>query len=318
MRTDIDLRLLRHFVAVAEELHFGRAALRLHITQPSLSVQIRKLEHLVGVELLARTSRHVELTAAGAVFLEESRQLLARAERLIDLTRGAAEGERGRLVVGFLANAAGELTPRILSAFQTEHRHVQVEMRQHDFRDPYLGLADGSTDVAFIRPPVLVHDWLGMETLFVEPRMLVVSADSPLAARAEVSVEMLVEEPFVARRAPDYWREFWLATDRRGGHEVRVGAEVTTVEECFEAILAGRGIAFTQASTKRFYARPGLRFVPVRDGLTSSVTIAWRRDAESPLVADFVRTARDAAALGGVPGVVTGAAASTAAPMVTG
>jgi len=301
MRAEFDLRLLRHFVVVAEELHFGRAALRLHITQPSLSVQIRKLEHMLGVELLTRTSRHVALTTAGSAFVDEARGILARADRAVHVARTAAEGAPARFVVGFLANAAAELTPTIVSAFETIHSHVLVEMRQHDFTDPYLGLADGSVDVAFVRPPVVVHAWLGMETLFAEPRVLVLSSTSPVATHDEVSVEMLVDEPFVVRRAPDYWRDFWLATDRRGGHPVRVGAEVTTVDECFEAILAERGMAFTQASTQRYYARPGLSFVPVRDVSPSSVAIAWRRDAESPLVTDFVQLARSLAALGGVP-----------------
>ncbi len=315
MEGDVDLRLLRHYVAVAEELHFGRAAARVHITQPSLSVQIRKLEHLVGVELLTRTSRHVELTPAGRVFLEESRRLLNGAERMFELTRDVAGGARGSLVVGFLANAAGELTPRILSAFASAHPQVQVAMRQHDFTDPYLGLAEGAVDVAFLRPPVLVHEWLAMETLFVEPCVLVVSSDSRFAAHDEVSIAMVADEPFVARRAPDVWRDFWLATDRRHGHPVRIGAEVATVEECFEAILGGRGVAFTPASTQRYYARPGLAFVPVRDPPTSSVTVAWRRDAESRMVADFVSAARAVAAVGGVPGAIADPVAPEPVPV---
>ncbi len=102
-----------------------------------------------------------------------------------------------------------------------------------------------------------------MEPLFAEPRVLVVSEHSPLAQHPELTVEQVVHELFVARRAPAYWRDFWLATDVRDGHPAAVGAEVATVDECFEAILAERGAAFTQASTKRFYGRPGLAFVPV-------------------------------------------------------
>jgi len=301
MRCDLDLRLLRYFVAVAEELHFGHAARRLHITQPSLSVQIRKLECMLDVRLLTRTTRHVELTPAGRVLLEESRRLLAGADRAMNRARDAAHGARARLVVGFLANAAGELTPKALSAFRATHEHVDVEMRQHDFSDPYLGLADGTVDVAFVRLPLRPQAWLAMETLFSEPRVLATSSASPLAAHARLSVEEVLGEPFVARRAPEYWRDFWLATDRRGCHDVRVGAEVTTVEECFEAILAERGVAFTQASTERYYARPGLAFVPVPELPPSVVGIAWRRDTDSPLVDDFVQITRAVAATSDVP-----------------
>ncbi|WP_284305363.1 LysR family transcriptional regulator [Mobilicoccus caccae] len=107
-----ELRVLRYFVAVAEELHFGRAAVRLHISQPTLSVQIRKLEHSLGAKLFDRTSRHVELTEVGTVLLEEAHKLLVGADRLVDATRGALRGVRGTLVVGFQGNAAAELTPR--------------------------------------------------------------------------------------------------------------------------------------------------------------------------------------------------------------
>ncbi len=297
-----ELRVLRYFVAVAEELHFGRAAARLHISQPSLSVQIRKLEHTFGAQLLQRTSRHVELTPAGAVLLDEARRLLVGVERLTAATRrAAANSGAGSLVVGFQANAAAELTPKILAAFQARCPSVQVEMRSHDFADPYAGLASGSVDVAFVRPPVLVQSWLSMETLFVEPRMLVTSSDSALAVRDRVAVEDVVDEPFVGRRAPEYWRDFWLAVDSRGPHTVRLGAEVASVDECFEAILSKRGVAFTQASTQRFYDRPGLAFVSV-DGLPPSpVAIAWRNDMEAPPVRDFVDTARVLASLDLVP-----------------
>ncbi|WP_406630870.1 LysR family transcriptional regulator [Amycolatopsis sp. WGS_07] len=296
-----ELRVLRYFVAVAEELHFGRAAARLHITQPSLSVQIRKLEHSLGARLLERTSRHVELTPAGEVLLDEARRLLVNAERLAAATREAANGVRGSLIVGFQANAAAELTPKILAAFQSRYPRVQVEMRSHDFTDPYVGLSNGSVDVAFVRLPVLMQSWLSVEPLFAEPRMLVTSSESPLACREKVTVADVVDERFVGRRAPEYWRDFWLAADCRGPHPVRLGAEVSSVDECFEAILSRRGIAFTQASTQRFYDRPGLAFVPV-DGLPpSTVAIAWRNDLDAQPVRDFVDAARMLAGLDLVP-----------------
>lgn len=302
MLPKLDLRLLSYFVAVAEELHFGRAAARLHIAQPSLSVQIRKLEHTLGAALLLRDSRHVQLTEAGEVLLEESRRLLANAERIVVLTREAAHGTlKGRLRVGFQGNAAAELTPQILSAFRTLHPNLQVEMRSFDFADPYVGLADGSVDVGFVRPPLLVQDWLGIETLFIEPRVLVVADSSPLAQHNEISVEQVLTEPFVARKAPDSWRNFWLAADARMGAPVRLGADVTTVDECFEAILSARGMAFTQASTQRYYDRPGLAFVPVTDIPPTALSIAWRTDVDSEPVRDFVETARVLASFSRVP-----------------
>ena len=296
-----ELRVLRYFVAVAEELHFGRAADRLHVSQPSLSVQIRKLEHSLGARLFDRTSRQVELTDVGAVLLEESRRLLVGADRLVAATREASRGVHGTLVVGFQGNAAAELTPRILTAFQTRHPRVQVEMRSHNFADPCFGLSNGSVDVAFVRPPLLMQDWLSVETLFVEPRVLVTSSSSPLAVREQVAVEDVLDEAFVARRAPDYWRDFWLAVSSRGSHAPKLGAEVAGVDECFEAILAGRGVAFTQASTQRYFDRPGLAFIPVTGLPPSTLAIAWRNDMDAQPVKDFVETARMLAALDLVP-----------------
>ncbi|MFC9357395.1 LysR family transcriptional regulator [Rhodococcus sp. NPDC057014] len=302
MLPQLDLRLLSYFVAVADELHFGRAAARLHIAQPSLSVQIRKLEHTLGAVLLLRNSRHVELTPAGQVLLEESRRMLADAERIVALTRDAAHGSSTRkLVVGFQANAAAELTPQILGAFQSQFPGVQVQMQSFDFTDPYVGLADGSSDVAFVRPPLLMQDWLGLETLFVEPRVLVVSTSSLLAGQPHISVEQVTDEFFVARKAPQEWRNFWLATESRHGEPVRLGAEVSTVDECFEAILSERGVAFSQSSTQRFYGRPGLAFVPVTDIPPTSLSIAWRTDVDSQPVRDFIDTARAVASLRTVP-----------------
>lgn len=303
MLPSLDLRLLTYFVAVAEELHFGHAAARLHIAQPSLSTQIRKLEHSLNAPLFVRTSRHVELTAVGQLLLDGSKRLLGDAERLAWQVQDAGRlGSRRPLVVGFQANAAAELTPRILNAFHDLHLDIEVDMRSHDFSDPYVGLADGSVDVAFLRPPVLVQDWLGIETLFVEPRVLVVSATSPLADLTEISVEQVLDQPFVARKSPDAWRTFWLAADSRRGTPVQLGAEASTVDECFEAILAERGMAFSQASTQRFYDRPGLAFIPVTDIPPTTLTIAWRTDVDSPVVGDFVETAKAVASLSPIPG----------------
>ncbi len=153
----LDLRVLQYFVAVAEELHFGRAAARLHIAQPSLASN-RKLEHSLGTPLLIRTSRSVSLTSAGDVLLGEAKRLLSAAERAVSLTREVASGVRGTLIVGFQANAAAELTPRILAAFKNNHPEIHVQMRSFDFADPTAGLADGSADVAFVRPPLPAAD----------------------------------------------------------------------------------------------------------------------------------------------------------------
>ena len=255
----------------------------------------------MGTPLLVRTSRNVTLTGAGEVLLGEAKRLLSAAHRAVALTREAASDVRGTLIVGFQTNAAAELTPRILAAFKNNHPKIHVQMRSFDFADPTAGLADGSSDVAFVRPPLPAADWLAMDTLFVEPRVLVVASSSRFAGLSEVSVEQVVNEPFIARKAPEKWRDFWLATQARGGQPVRLGTQVATVDECFEAIMGERGIAFTQASTQRFYDRPGLSFIPVKDVPPSPLSVAWRTDVNDELAREFVETARTLAVFGGVP-----------------
>ncbi|CDR07212.1 LysR family transcriptional regulator [Streptomyces iranensis] len=290
---ELDLRLLRYFVAVAQDLHFGRAAARLHISQPALSVQIRKLEHVLGVEVFRRTSRHVELTPAGQAILAEATRTLAAAERTMAVARSAARGKPGHLTVGFVANAVAELTPVILEEFGRRHPHVDIQMKQFAFADPLAGLGNGDADVAFVRPPLRPDPAIEWCPVLDEGRVLILSERHPLAQYPAVTVEMLINEPFVARRAPDEWRDFWLGVDHRDGHAVRIGAEVSTVDECLEAVLTGQGIAFTQSSSQRYYSRPGLAFVAVKGLSGSTAAVAWRRDAATPLVNEFVTAAQN-------------------------
>lgn len=289
---DPELRLIRSFLAVAEDCHFGRAARRLRITQPALSRQIQRLEATVGAALLSRTSRRVELTAAGEAFLFEARGIFEATDRAVDAARRVAAVAEQRLVIGFIANAAAELTPRILQEFQARYPGVEVELRQFDFADPYAGLAEGESDVAFVRPPLEPGEWLRLETLFDEPRVLIASSTNPVVQRDSISIEAVLHEPFVARKAPKYWRDFWLATALREGNPPRIGAEAATVDECLEAVLLDRGIAFTQQSSERFYARPGLAFVPVTGIPRTAVAVAWRCDARRSMVDNFVATAQ--------------------------
>lgn len=292
MQPPFELRVLRYFVAVAEELHFGRAAARLHIAQPSLSVQIRNLERSVNTPLLIRSNRGVTLTAAGEVLLGHARDLLMAAEVAATLTKQAAREPKRKLVVGFQANAAAELTQAIMESYRHSNPRVEVEMRSYPFGDPTAGLADGSSDVAFVRPPLPTFNNLRMATLFTEPRILAVSEASDFASRPSVHVDELLEEPFVARNSPDLWRNFWLATEARHDQAPIIGSEVKSVDECFEAILSQRGIAFTQASTQRFYSRPGLSFVPVTGLSPSTLSVAWRQDNEHWAARAFVETAQ--------------------------
>jgi DNA-binding transcriptional LysR family regulator len=292
----VELRQLRYFVALAEELHFRRAAELQHIAQPAFSEQIRRLEHELGVRLFDRTSHYVRLTAAGRLFLDEVRQSLAQLERAVAVAERAGRGELGHLVVGFIGSAANELTPLILRAFPARYPNVGLELREFDFRAPSAGLVENQVDVAFMRPPVEGQHDLEVETLFEEPRVAIMASDHGLAGQAWVPIARLVEEPFVAGPASTgIWRDFWLVTEHRGGVLPRLGPEATTIDEWLEIIAAGNGVSLTPASTERFYGRPGVAFIPVAGIAGSTVAVAWRKGPAKPLVGAFVDVARQVA-----------------------
>jgi DNA-binding transcriptional LysR family regulator len=192
----LELRRLRYFVAVAEELHFGRAAERLHIAQPPLSQQIRRLENELGVELLRRNRRRVDLTDAGRMLLESARPLLAEADRIEKLLRRAGEGTVGRLTIGFVGTASYETLPAILRAFRGRFPDVELRLEELTTGPQVAALRARRIDVGLVRPPV--DDTSLRLTALVKEQLVAALPDShPLAAFATVRVEQLAPEPFI-------------------------------------------------------------------------------------------------------------------------
>jgi DNA-binding transcriptional LysR family regulator len=292
----MELRQLRFFVALAEELHFRRAAQRMHIAQPAFSEQIRRLERELGAQLFERTSHYVRLTEAGRLFWPEVRQALAQVERAASVAAQAGRGELGTVTVGFIGSAANELTPLIVRTFSDGYPTVPVQLREFDLRDPSAGLIGGHVDVAFMRPPVERQQDLLLETLFAEPRVAAMASDHHLAEEPVLSIRQLIGEPFVVGpRSTGVWREFWLVSEHRGGVPPRLGPEANTIDEWLQIIAAGKGVGLTPAASQRYYGRPGVSFVPVRDIEGSTVAIARRRHAISPVAIAFVDVARQVA-----------------------
>lgn len=227
---DLDLRKLRYFVTVAEELHFGRAAERLFIAQPVLSRQIRALEREIGVGLLDRTSRQVSLTAAGMRLYDDARNLLAAAA---GATRRAHEAARGqeRIVVGF---APGLRVARAVAAFGEVARDVTVELMELVWYEGADAVRDGRADIAYVRDP-LETEGLILRELGTEPKVAVIPAGHRLAAKRSVRMRDLADEMLVE-------------VDRR----------CTSIEAKIELAASGRDIAMVPRSVAKAYARPGL------------------------------------------------------------
>ncbi|MEU3952426.1 LysR family transcriptional regulator [Streptomyces achromogenes] len=292
---DVDLRLLRCFVAVAEEGTLTRAAERLFVSQPALTKQIRQLETRLGVRLFTRSRTGMALTEPGRTLAERAPALLAGWDQALRETRSAARRAARSLRVGFLASAANEATPRIITEFTRRRPGWRVEMRQATWSDPSAGLAEGHVDAALLRLPLTGQDALRTAVLFTEPRWVALPEGHPLAARDTIPFRDLWDEPFVA--APPEtgrWRDHWLATDEREGHPVRIGAVTDQPDDWLSAIANGYGIALAPASAARFYARPGITYRPVTGVSPSRVAVAWAaaHDAD-PVVQDFVRCCLD-------------------------
>src|SRR5919108_1816235 len=233
---DLHLRNLRYFVAVAEELHFSRAAERLHVSQPALSKQIRQLERELRFPLFRRDRRRVELTAAGAALLPAARRLLEEWDESLR-EAGARASEEGKLLrVGFQTSVGGGLYQAIAARFSELRPDWRLVLRMHEWSDPTAGLLDRSADVAFLWLPTGAEDVIETRPLRTERRFVALPARHRLARRKALQMKDLLEEPFVAlpgEAGP--LRDYWLALAERAGRPARIGAQGATADETVQA-----------------------------------------------------------------------------------
>ena len=291
----MELRHLRYFVAVAEELHFGRAAARLHIAQPPLSQQILRLERELGVELLRRNRRSVQLTDAGRLLLEHAKPLLAQADHLERLLRQAAAGEVGRLAVGFVGSASYETLPRILRAFRDRYPNVELRLEELTTVGQVAALLAGRIDVGLVRPPV------GDESLeltpLVEERLVAALPDSHrLARRRRVPVAALADEAFVLvpRRLGTGLYDDVLGVCREAGFSPHVVQEANEMQTIVSLVSAGIGVSLVPESVETF-SPPRVAYRPLSGPNASlEIALAHRRSDRSPLVESFREVAATA------------------------
>jgi DNA-binding transcriptional LysR family regulator len=281
---DVDLRKLRYFVAVAEELHFGRAAEALHIAQPVLSRQIRALEDELKVRLFVRDRRATELTPAGEQLLADARPLLASAEAVRRRVARAAEG--ATFTVGFMP---GLIVTQAVRRMRESHPGVTVDVVRLGFDDQTDAIRDGRIDVGYVRLP---FDPRGLKVvpLLSEPRVAVVPAEHRLAGKDPISIADLADDHLLQDpNAVPEWRD--IATELRTGRQP-VPA-LRSVEEKLEHVAAGHGVVVLPLSTATFYTRPDVTHIAVDDLGPSQVCLAWDSSRRSRLVQDFVAIAAD-------------------------
>ncbi|MYT74909.1 MULTISPECIES: LysR family transcriptional regulator [unclassified Streptomyces] len=277
----MELRTLRYFVAVAEECHFGRAAARLHMSQPPLSRAIRRLETDLGAVLFDRSPSGVSLTPAGTVLLHEARALLDRADQARDRVAAATGG--ATLTVGLLGDSADPDVRRLADDYRRRHPAVDVRIRETGLADPTCGLHAGLVDVALTRAP-FDETGLAVRALRADPVGALLRADDPLADRTALRLADLADRDwFTFPEGTDpLWQSYW------NGGTPREGPVVRAVQECRQAVLWNGTVGMTLLDHA---PGAGLAVVPLVDMEPSRAVVAWRADDTGPLIRSFVAVA---------------------------
>jgi len=289
----VTLRQLHYFAVLGEELNYRRAAEKLFITQPALSTAIKQLEHHFGVMLFRRSTREVALTDLGAAWLPQVQQAIAGVNAVVDNLVMLSGTRLGVLRVGYLIGTGADLLFRLVRHFEAAYPDVTVEPKEFDFSDPTAGLADGTTEVAVIRPPVDLPEHR-MLILDSESWVACLPRDHRFAQRTEVVIAELLDDPIVcAPLTAGTWRDYWLAMDARGTRPPTIAAVAATYEAETTAIARGLGISFTTSSVARFYDRPGIAYVPISDRPPSHTALAWNPGNLTPQADALVRLVQE-------------------------
>lgn len=297
----MELRHVRYFVAVAEDLHFGRAAERLHIAQPPLSRQIMQLEQELRVTLLERSKRHVRLTPAGAAFLVKARELLALADDAVDVARRVASGHAGSLTVAFVGSAMFSILPDILR--EARQRFPSVDLLLNEMTtgtgQQVTALVERRTQVAFVRPGI-VHPEIVSEVVFREDLVVAVPEAHTLARRQSIAIADLAAEPLVlfSRQVrPSFGDQVMSLCIAAGFTPVSV-QEALEMQTALGLVAAGLGMAIVPGSVARI-AWPGVALVPIPPPAPQTeLSVAYRVDESSPILPHFLDIAR-AVSIGG-------------------
>lgn len=290
---DVHSRDLRYFIAVAEELHFTRAAERLYISQPALSKQLRLLEKALGTTLFDRDRRAVRLTAAGEALLPHARRVLAAwdaGSRAVEQVKAA---EQTRLRVGMSTSPGRDgLLPAVRSRFTAAFPAAELELRQIGWQDPTAGLSDGTTDVAFVWLPLPDPERFRWVVMAAEPRHVALPDTHRLAAQPAVAFVDLLDEPFLALpESAGPLRDHWLALDARTGRPAHIGAVIGSPDETYEALVDGRGVCLLAAGNAPLLTRGGVVVRPVTGITPCHLALAWRADDSRPLVRGYAAAA---------------------------
>jgi DNA-binding transcriptional LysR family regulator len=289
----VELRQLRYFVAVAEELHFRRAAARLHISQPPLSQQIARLEDELGLRLLERTRRRVELTPAGEAFLRDARATLAELDVAVSTARAIDAGQEGVLRVGFVGSALLSIVPPTVQRFRRTRPGVEIELRERSTVEQLRAVSTGLVDVGLVRPPIETDESLHTEVVMRERTVAAIPEDHPLARLRRVPLRRLAGQPLVLfprRQAPGY-HDLLIGRLAATGSTPQIAQYAPEMMTIIGLVAAGIGVSPVPASVAHL-AIDGVTYRPLSGAPDTELVAVTRAAEESPAVRAFLAEAR--------------------------
>jgi len=291
----MDFKHLRQFLTLAETLNFHRAAEKLHMAQPPLSVSIRKLEAEVGVTLFTRGKDGVRLTESGEAAMAEARRALFHAAQFRQAARAASTGDLGTLRIGFVGSATHEVLPRILPRFHALHPGIELELRETISTRIMQNIEEETIDIGVVRVPVAIGSNTRLATLFTETFVLAVPKGNPLAARATVRLKDLHEEGFILYSGTDApgLRTAAIHACQLRGFMPRVTQEAIQVQTVLSLVEAGLGVALVPSVSRRFHSRHVI-YKTLADFPASAsigISLAWKPSTESTAVRNFLDAA---------------------------
>ncbi len=296
----MEYRHLKFFLAVAEELHFTRAAARLQVAQPHLSQEIRRLERELGVELFARSKRRVALTAGGQAFLRHVRLIFAATADAVRAAQRASRGETGRLGIGFVSAAAYGVLPDAIRRFRLGRPELELVLTELNSDQQFEALRSGRVDVGLLHPPREAEPGLDIETIFLEPLVVALSERHDLATSRRIRLGLLAEEPWILwpREISSLLYDETMRACAAAGFAPRIVQEATKMSTVVSLVASGLGIALVPGSAARLRF-PGTVYRPLeQSGPAVPLALAWRRGDTAPALMPFLATVRDVAGRG--------------------
>jgi DNA-binding transcriptional LysR family regulator len=283
----MELRHLRYFRAVATELHFGRAAEKLHISQPPLTKQIQDLEAELGFDLFNRTKRSVVLTPAGQAFLNEVNQILQQLDRAIDIGSKTSRGELGQISIGFVGSATYNILPVMLQQFHDRYPDVRIELHELTTDRQLIWLREGRIDIGLIRPPIIERDF-NSKVIFQESVVVALPTNHHLADRDSIDLAVLATEPFILfprELAPGLYDPI-IAICQSAGFSPQVVQECIQMQTIVSLVSANMGVSILPESIREAQ-RQGVVYKPIRSSTLSvdklaTIAIVWRQNDDSP------------------------------------